>query len=70
MTTTIEKLDSFDKLLEKHELNKFLRITDQIKRFINNCQKTKRGSQLKLTKYSIKEISMKGEQQSVRYRKV
>ena len=28
MTTTIEKSDSFDKLLEKHELYKFLRITD------------------------------------------
>ena len=33
MTSTIEKLDTFDKLLEKHELCKSLRITAWIKRF-------------------------------------
>lgn len=33
MTSTIEKLDIFDKLLEKHELYKSLRITAWIKRF-------------------------------------
>ena len=41
MTTTIEKPDKFDKLLEKHVLYKFLRITAWIKGVLNNCQKTK-----------------------------
>ena len=36
--TTIEKSDIFYKLVEKHELYKFLRITAWIKRFLNNCQ--------------------------------
>ena len=40
MMTTIEKSDTFDKLLEKHELYKFFRLTAWIKRFVNNCQKT------------------------------
>ena len=43
MMTTIEKSDTFDKLLEKHELYKFFRLTAWIKRFVNNCQKTKRS---------------------------
>ena len=47
MTTTIEKTDIFHNLLEKHELCKFLRITAWIKRFLNNCQKTKRSGPLK-----------------------
>ena len=47
MTTTIEKSDIFHNSLEKHELCKFLRITASIKRFLNNCQKTKRSGPLK-----------------------
>ena len=47
MTTTIEKSDTFDKLLEKHKLYKFLRLTAWIKRFFNNFQKTKRNNPLK-----------------------
>ena len=47
MIPTIEKSGIFDKLLEKHELYKFLRITAQIKRFLNNCQKIKRSAPLK-----------------------
>ena len=47
MTTTIEKSDIFDNLLEKHKLYKFLTITASIKRFLNNCQKTKRSGPLK-----------------------
>ena len=50
MTPTIEKSDTFDKLLEKHKLRKFLRITAWIKRFMNNCQKTKRSGPLKTSK--------------------
>ena len=50
MTTTVKKSDIFDKLLEKHELYKLLKITAWIKRFINNCQKTKRSGRLKITK--------------------
>ena len=41
MTTTIEKSDIFDTLLEKHELYKFSRIRAWINRFLNKCQKTK-----------------------------
>ena len=47
MTTTIEKSDIFDNLLEKHKLYKFLTITASIKRFLNKCQKTKRSGPLK-----------------------
>ena len=50
MTTTIEKSDIFNNLLEKHELYKFLRITAWIARFLNNCQKTKRSGPLKTDK--------------------
>lgn len=35
MSTTIQKSDTFNKLLWKHELYKFLRITIWIKRFVN-----------------------------------
>ena len=41
MTPTIEKLDTFDKLLVNYELYKLLRMTAWIKKFINNCYKTK-----------------------------
>ena len=37
ISTTAE--NTFAKLLEKHELYKFFKITAWIKRFINNCQK-------------------------------
>ena len=47
MTTAIEKSDIFDNLLGKHELYKFLRIAAWIKRFLNNCQETKRSDPLK-----------------------
>ena len=47
MTTTIEKSDTLDNLLEKHELYEFLRIAAWIKRFLNTCQKTKRSGPLK-----------------------
>ena len=47
MTTAIECSDTFDQLLEKHEFYKFLRITAWIKRFLDNCQKTKRSGPLK-----------------------
>ena len=50
MTTTIEKSDIFNNLLEKHELYKFLRITAWIVRFLNNCQKTKRSGPYKTDK--------------------
>ena len=47
MTTAIEKSDIFDNLLGKHELYKFLRIAAWVKRFLNNCQETKRSDPLK-----------------------
>ena len=47
MTTSIEKSDTFDKFLEKHELYKSLRRTAWIKRFLSNCQKTKISGPLK-----------------------
>ena len=68
MTTTIEKSDTFDNLLEKHELYKFLRITAWIKRFLNNCQKTKRSSPLKTDETEHqKKFWTKREQQRVKY---
>ena len=57
MTTTIEKSDTFDTMLEKHELYKFLRIIAWIKRFLNNCQKSKRNGPLKTTNQSIRRNS-------------
>ena len=67
MTTTIEKSDTFDNLLEKHELYKFLRITAWIKRFLNNCQKTKRSSPLKTDETEHqKKFWIKREQQKVK----
>ena len=56
MTATIEKSDTFDNLLEKHELFKLLRITAWIKRFLNNCQKTKGSGPLKTDETASKEI--------------
>ena len=47
MTPTIEKLDTFDKLLANYELYKLLRITTWIKKCINNCYTTKRSGPLK-----------------------
>ena len=53
MIKTVEKSHAFDKLLEKHKLYKCLRITawikrlSWIKRFVSNCQKTKRSGSLK-----------------------
>ena len=44
MATTIEKLDTFDKLLEKHKFLKFFRIKAWVKKF--NCVKTKRSVSL------------------------
>ena len=67
MTTTIEKLDIFNKLLEKHKLYKFLRITAWIKRFLNNCQKTKRSRPLKTDRIEHqKKFWIKKEQQRVK----
>ena len=67
MTTTIDKSDTFDKLLEKHELYKFLRITVWIKRFFYSCQKTKHSGPLKTdeTKYQ-KKFWIKRKQQTVK----
>ena len=67
MTTTIEKSDIFDNLLEKHELYKFLRITAWIRRFLNNCQKSKRSGPLKTdeTKHQ-KKFWIKREQHRVK----
>ena len=48
MTTTIEKSDTLDNLLEKHKLYKFLRISAWNNKFLNNCQKTKRSDPLKI----------------------
>ena len=50
MTITIEKSDTFDNLLEKNELYKFLRIATWIKRFLNKCQKNKRSGPFKTDK--------------------
>ena len=47
MSTTIEKSDTLDNLLEKHQLYEFFRIAAWIKRFLNTCQKTKRSRPLK-----------------------
>ena len=67
MTTTIEKSDTFDNLLEKHELYKFLRITAWIKRFLNNCQKIKRNGPLKTDETEQqKKFWIKREQQRVK----
>ena len=67
MTTTIEKSDIFDNFLEKHELYKPLRITTWIKRFLNNCQKTKRSGPLKTDETEHqKKFWIKREQQRVK----
>ena len=56
MTTAIEKSDTF------------LRITAWIKRFLNNCQKTKRSRPLKTEKAEHqRKILIKREQQGVKY---
>ena len=56
MTTAIEKSDTF------------LRITAWIKRFLNNCQKTKRSRPLKTEKTEHqRKILIKREQQRVKY---
>ena len=67
MTTTIEKSDIFDNFLEKHELYKSLRITAWIKRFLNNCHKTKRSGPLKTDETEHqKKFWIKREQQRVK----
>ena len=54
-------------MLEKHKLYKFLRITAGIKRFLNNCQKTKRSRPLKTDKIEHqKKFWIKKEQQRVK----
>ena len=67
MTTTIDNSDTFDNLLEKYELYKFLRITAWIKRFLNNCQKTKCSGSLKTDETEHqKKFWIKREQQRVK----
>ena len=67
MTTTIENSDTFDKLYEKHELHKFLRITAWIKRFLNICQKTKHSGPLKADEIEYQnKFWIEGEQQRVK----
>ena len=66
MNITIEKTDVFDNLYEKHKLyNFFLRITAWIKRFLNNCQKTKCSGPLKTDEIEHqKKLWIKREQRS------
>ena len=67
MTTAIKKSDTLDNFLEKHQLYKFLRITDWIKGFLNNCQKTKRSGPLKTDETEHqKKFWIKREQQRVK----
>ena len=66
MTTTIEKSDTFEKLLEKHELYKFLRITAWRFNFLYNCQEIKRSDPLKTDETEHqKKFWIKREQQRV-----
>lgn len=50
MTTNIEKLDNFAKVLDKYDIWRFLRVAAWIKRFINNFQETNCNGLLKTEK--------------------
>ena len=50
MTTNIEKLDNFAKVLDKYDIWRFLRVAAWIKGFINNFQETNCNGLLKTEK--------------------
>ena len=68
LATTVKKNDLFDFLLDEYELRKVLRVSHQITRFINNCQKVKKRGLLTTSEIQCQEkFNIKCEQRNVEY---
>ena len=64
--TTVEVQDDFDLILHKFDLNKPLRISARILRFIKNCRKNKKSGPLKTAELeNQKKFYIKREQEKL-----